>query len=222
VILYATFIRGEDLLQPAPIPDNLSCAAGLVAAHEYLRAESSDSSSESGRSNSEVLDEKDAHRAAHSRRPIVVLARGSRPTRPERTGQRPKSPLYGLYQVEAFTQSGSPLEQNDANWRRVIFEGQNEMTVLTMDDSMLYHYADVDVATNTVTISGERDLDSNQQKESLPKSVLAFSRPDPDHLEFRGNLANHPVVINMQKVDISKFTLVSRGFHWIQNGAFYR
>jgi len=141
---------------------------------------------------------------------------------PRERGQRPKSPLYGLYQVEAFTQSGSPLEQNDANWRRVIFEGQNEMTVLTMDDSMLYHYADVDVATNTVTISGERDLDSNQQKESLPKSVLAFSRPDPDHLEFRGNLANQPVVINMQKVDISKFTLVSRGFHWIQNGVFYR
>jgi len=127
-----------------------------------------------------------------------------------------------LYQVEAFTKDGKPLGQNDENWRRVIFEGKSEMTILTMDDSMHYYYADVDVPKNTVTISGERDLDSNQEKESLSKSVLTFSRPNPDHLEIRGNLANQPVVINMRKVDTSKFTLVSRGFHWVQNGAFYR
>src|SRR6058998_425773 len=136
---------------------------------------------------------------------------------PRERGPRPKSPFYGLYQVEAFIENGRPLELNDANWRRVIFEGQDEMTILTMDDSMLYYYAHVDIATNTVTISGERDLDSNQQKESLPKSVVAFSWPDPDHLEFRGNLTNQPVIINMRKVDTSKFTLVSRGFHLVQN-----
>ncbi len=141
---------------------------------------------------------------------------------PRERGQRPKSPFYGLYQVEAFTKDGKPLGQNDENWRRVIFEGKSDLTILTMDDSMHYYYADVDVPKNTVTISGERDLDSNQEKESLSKSVLTFSRPNPDHLEIRGNLANQPVVINMRKVDTSKFTLVSRGFHWVQNGAFYR
>ena len=142
---------------------------------------------------------------------------------PRERGQLPKSPFYGLYQIEAFTQNGRPLEQNDTNWRRVIFEGKNEMTVLTMDDLMGYYYADIDMGKSVVTISGERDLHSNQEKESLPKSVLAFSRPDPNHLELRGNLANQPVVINMRKVDTSKFTLVSRGFHWVQeDGAFYR
>ena len=98
---------------------------------------------------------------------------------PRERGQRPKSPFYGLYQVEAFTKDGKPLGQNDENWRRVIFEGKSDMTILTMDDSMHYYYADVDVPKNTVTISGERDLDSNQEKESLSKSVLTFSRPNP-------------------------------------------
>ena len=65
---------------------------------------------------------------------------------PRERGQRPKSPLYGLYQVEDFIQDGNPLERNDANWRRVIFEGQSDMAVLTMEDSMHYYYADVDVA----------------------------------------------------------------------------
>ena len=66
------------------------------------------------------------------------------------------------------------------------------MTVLTMDDLMRYYYADIDMGKSVVTISGERDLHSNQEKESLPKSVLAFSRPDPNHLELRGNLASEP------------------------------
>ncbi len=61
---------------------------------------------------------------------------------PRERGQRPKSPLYGLYQVEGFTQNGKQVDQSDVNWRRVIFEGQNDMTVLTMDDSMHYYGAD--------------------------------------------------------------------------------
>jgi uncharacterized membrane protein YphA (DoxX/SURF4 family) len=137
-------------------------------------------------------------------------------------GQRPQSPLYGLYQIEAFTQQGIPIEQNETNWRRVIFEGKRQMTVLAEDDSMHYYSADVDMVNNAVTISGERDLDSNQKDEDLPKSVLTFSRPDSDHLEFRGNLANRAVMINMRRVDISQFTLVSRGFHWIEDPPFYR
>jgi len=149
---------------------------------------------------------------------------------PRERGNRPESPFYGLYQVEAFTQNGMPVARNDANWRRVIFEAKGDMTVLTMDDSMHYYGADVDDATNAVTISGEYpemrsrsqgrlDFDSVSH---LPNSVLTYSRPDPDHLEFRGNLAGDPVVIDMRRVDTSKFTLVNRGFHWVENGPFYR
>jgi hypothetical protein len=147
-------------------------------------------------------------------------------------GHYPRSPFYGLYQVEAFAQDGRPVILNGANWRRVIFEAKGHMTVLTMDDTMHYYGADVDTSKSAVTISGEYDLNSDPAggrplaplpvNEEAPRSVLTFSRPDPDHLEFRGNLANQPVVIKMQKIDTSKFTLVSRGFHWVENGGFYR
>jgi uncharacterized membrane protein YphA (DoxX/SURF4 family) len=150
---------------------------------------------------------------------------------PRERGNRPKSSLYGLYQVEAFTQNGRLLTQNDANWRRVIFEGKGDMTVLTMDDDSMHYYgADVDTAKNTVTISGEyAEMRSRSQAEAdsgdnshFPKSILTYSWPDPDHLELRGDLANQPIVTDLRKIDTSKFTLVSRGFHWVENGGFYR
>jgi hypothetical protein len=149
---------------------------------------------------------------------------------PRARANGPRSPFYGLYQVEGFTKNGQPVIQNDANWRRVIFEAKGDMTVLTMDDSMHYYGADVDAAKSVVTISGEYpEMRSRSQGNAtsdivghIPNSTLAYSRLDPDHLEFRGNLAGEAVVIDMRQVDISKFALVSRGFHWVENGPFYR
>ncbi len=148
---------------------------------------------------------------------------------PRERGRSPQSPLYGLYQIEGLIRNGQSEPQKDSNWRRVIFEQKGDMTVLTMDDSTHYYGADVDTANNTVTISGEYPEirsrsrgDTNAEIEHIPTSTLTYSQPDSDHLEFRGALAGETVVIDMRKVDISKFTLVSRGFRWIENGPFYR
>ncbi len=124
--------------------------------------------------------------------------------RPNRVyASAPKSPLYGLYQVDSFTQDGKPLAANDANWRRVIFERKARMAAIATDDSMHYYTTDYDEAKNTVTIS-----------EDKKKNVLAYSRPDTQHVELRGNFDNHSVVIELRKVDISKFRLVSEKFRW--------
>jgi hypothetical protein len=96
------------------------------------------------------------------------------------------------------------------------------MTVLAMDDSMHYYGADVNLAKNTVTISGERNLDSNEQNAPLLNGILTFSRPDADHLELHGDLVNQPIVINLRKVDTSKYLLASRGFHWVDSPPLYR
>jgi hypothetical protein len=148
---------------------------------------------------------------------------------PRERGKSPKSPFYGLYQVEQFTRNGQPVPQSDSNWRRVIFERKGDMTVLTMDDSMHYYGADVDPASSVVTISGEYpEIRSNSHPdisgefEPVSKDTLTYSWPDADHLLLRGDLAGEAVVIDMRKVDVSKFTLVGRGFHWIENGPFYR
>ena len=119
----------------------------------------------------------------------------------------PRPPIYGLYQVESFTQGGKPVAWNDADWRRIIFEYRGSMEALSLDDTASYYAAKYDEAKNSVTLTGENS--------KSPDGVLSYSRPDADHLELRGVWKGQPVVIEARKIDASKFELVSRGFHWI-------
>ncbi len=133
----------------------------------------------------------------------------------------PKSPFYGLYQVESFTQNGTPESHGDKNWRRAIFESPRYFGVLTSDDSMRYFTTTFDVAKNAVTISGPNDPDSERDSGEW-KSTFTFVRPDAEHLELRGNFKDQPTVIELRKIDISQSTLLSRGFHWTEDGGFYQ
>lgn len=126
----------------------------------------------------------------------------------------PKSPLYGLYQVESFTRNGQPVALDDANWRRIIFEYTSEMSVMSMDDTLSYYGTKYDAVKKSVTLTGE---DSK-----TPDGVLTYSEPDAEHLELRGNFKNQPVAVEMRKIDTAKFMLVSRGFHWIQEHPYYQ
>lgn len=126
----------------------------------------------------------------------------------------PKSPIYGLYQVESFTQGGKPVAWNDADWRRVIFEYRAEMSAMSLDDTISYYGTKYDPAKNSVTLTGENS--------KTPDGALVYSRPDAEHLELRGNFKSQPVAIELRKVDASKFELMSRGFHWINEYPHYQ
>lgn len=125
-----------------------------------------------------------------------------------------RPPLYGLYQVESFKQNGQQVALNDANWRRVILEYKGQMSVISMDDTISNYEAKFDEAKSGLTLEAEDG--------KAPDGTLTYSRPDPDHLEMSGKLKNQPVVIQMRKIDASKFMLLSRGFHWINEYPYYR
>lgn len=126
----------------------------------------------------------------------------------------PKSPIYGLYQVESFDRSGQPVAMNDADWRRLVFEYQSEMSVMSMDDTISYYRTKYDTAKKSVTLTA---VDGKS-----PDSVLTYAVPDPQHMELRGSFNQQPVVIELRRIDASKFTLVSRGFHWINEHPYYQ
>lgn len=119
----------------------------------------------------------------------------------------PRPPVYGLYQVESFTQGGKSVPWNDADWRRIIFEYRGSMEVMSLDDTASYYATKYNEAKSSVTLTSENS--------KTPDGELTYSRPDAEHLELRGKLKGEPVVIETRKVDASKFELVSRGFHWI-------
>jgi len=128
----------------------------------------------------------------------------------------PKSPIYGLYEVEAFSRNGRdvpPLMTDATRWRRVMIQSPAVFSVRMMDDSVRRYSTVYNSAKNTVAVS------TDQEKS---KSAFTYSRPDAEHVLLAGSLANEALVVKLKRIDPSKFLLVNRGFHWINERPFNR
>ncbi len=128
---------------------------------------------------------------------------------------RPKAPIYGIYEVENFNRAGqdlAPLATDSTRWRRVMIQSPQAFTVRTMDDAPHIFFSEYDAKKNSLTFSGDPDKSK--------KSVFTYSRPDPEHVVLQGTFINDPLVIKLKRMDPSKFLLVNRGFHWINERPF--
>lgn len=123
----------------------------------------------------------------------------------------PRSPLYGIWNVEQFTLNGQvhpPLLTDGERWRRIIFDYPTLMVLDRMDDARSYFQSTVDPAKHTLALTSHAN----------PKWKAAFSyvRPAADELVLDGTLEGQPAHLQLRRVDPHSFLLVSRGFHWIQ------
>jgi hypothetical protein len=129
----------------------------------------------------------------------------------------PKPPLYGLYDVESFIRNGvelPPLTTDTTRWKRVIVQSPSAISIRMMDDSARGYSATYDAAKNSITLTVASD--------KTRKNVFTYSWPDPNHLVLAGLLINDTLAVKLRKTDPSKFLLVNRGFHWINERPFNR
>jgi hypothetical protein len=132
-------------------------------------------------------------------------------------GGRPKSPLYGIWNVEQLWIDGqlrSPLLTDYDRWRRVIFDTPDRNTFQRMDNSLVRYSASFNLNDKTVAL--RKDDDKNW------KANFTFQRVAPDQLTLDGEMDSHKLHMQLQLVDLSKFLLINRGFHWIQEYPFNR
>lgn len=130
---------------------------------------------------------------------------------------RPRSPLYGIWTVEQMTVDGQvrpPLLTDNDRWRRVVFDFVERAQFQRMDDTMASFSAAINPAAQTLSLS--KPSDKNW------KANFKFERPAQDQLTLDGRMDSHQVHLQLHLVDRSKFMLVSRGFHWIQEYPFNR
>ena len=83
-----------------------------------------------------------------------------------------------------------------------------------MDDSFRRYQVEYDKTGEGVTVFSGSD---NSRKDRLE-----CSRPDADHLVMQGMLASDSLTVRMNRIDPSKFFLLSRGFQWIQEATVHR
>jgi hypothetical protein len=129
----------------------------------------------------------------------------------------PKSPLYGIWNVEAMTVDGSdqpPLITNTERWRRVVFESSRMMAIQLMSDSHQRYGLKLD--------EDKKTLELTNFLEPEWKAVFTYERSEPDSLVLEGTLEGKKLHANCRRTDASEFRLVSRGFHWINEYPFNR
>ena len=132
-------------------------------------------------------------------------------------GGRIRSALYGIWNITDETIDGQarpPLMSDNDRWRRAIFELPARMSFQLMDDSFARYNTQINVKQNTITFT--KDGDKNW------KADFVFQWPAPDRLILDGEMENRKVHMQLELVDIQKFLLTSRGFHWVQEYPFNR
>jgi uncharacterized membrane protein YphA (DoxX/SURF4 family) len=123
-------------------------------------------------------------------------------------GARPKSPLYGIWNVTQISSDGRSAVPDYDRWRRLIFDFPTNMAVQQMDDSFTYYGATINPAAKTLALTGNAA--------SRSKGNFTFQRLSANELALVGDMDGQRLHIQLQLLDREKLLLVSRGFHWIQ------
>jgi hypothetical protein len=130
---------------------------------------------------------------------------------------RPKSALYGIWNVQDFTMDGevrAPVLTDAVRWRRLVFDFPQYMSAQQMDDS--FHGYGVTIDTKARTLVLAKAADKNW------KANFSYAQPASDELVLDGLMDGHKIHAALQLFDRSKFLLVSRGFHWVMDYPFNR
>jgi hypothetical protein len=132
-------------------------------------------------------------------------------------GGRPKSALYGIWNVEELSIDGqirSPLLTDNDRWRRIIFDFPERTAFERMDETFARYGATIDI--NNQKLGLTKDDDKNW------KGDFHFQRAAQDQLTLDGKMDGHTIHMQLRLVDRNKFLLVNRGFHWIQEYPYNR
>jgi hypothetical protein len=132
-------------------------------------------------------------------------------------GGAPKSPLYGIWNVDEMSIDGivrSPLLTDYDRWRRVVFDFPQWMAFERVDDSFGGFAIAFDAKRGTLAL--------NKPDNKKWKGQLTVRRQSPGRMTLDGQLGQHTTRMQLSLMDRNKFLLVNRGFHWIQDYPFNR
>ena len=127
-------------------------------------------------------------------------------------GGRPKSVLYGIWNVERLSVDGQvrPAELNDYDrrWRRIIFDAPDVVVFQRTDDSFARYGVAIDRSGGTLALTkgGSRTWASR----------LTYDRVGDDRMTVAGELDGHRVEADLRRVDPSAFPLLNSSFRWIR------
>jgi hypothetical protein len=130
-------------------------------------------------------------------------------------GGAPEPGLYGMWAVTEFQRDGAPappLLTDENQWQRIVFDSSGAVALQKMDGSLLPVDANVDNGARTIELTGPQ----------APLGTFTFERSTPEKLVLAGTVSGEPVTMTLLREDPQRFTLLNRGFHWVQEYPYFR
>jgi hypothetical protein len=130
----------------------------------------------------------------------------------EEGGGKPKSPLYGIWDVEQLAVDGKiqpvVLNDYDLRWRRVIFDAVDSMAFQRPDDSFGHFGASIDTRHDQIALT--------KGNSRHWKSNLRFQQPTQDQLILDGEMDVHKIHAELRLVEFDTLRLLNSKFRWIR------
>jgi hypothetical protein len=127
-------------------------------------------------------------------------------------GGRPKSVLYGIWNVERLSVDGQarPAELNDYDrrWRRVIFDAPDVAVFQRTDDSFARFGVSIDEGTGTFALT--------KGASRTWSSRFIFDRPSEERLSLEGEMDGQRIQADLRRADPSAFPLLNSSFRWVR------
>ena len=121
----------------------------------------------------------------------------------------PRSPIYGIYEVQEFVVNGqlmAPLATDTIRWKKVIFQSESDTFLESMDDSWHFYDTQYDKFKKEVTLTAE---------DQKTKNLVTFSQPDSEHLILSGAIQSGSISVKLHRFDETKLPLMKSKFRWI-------
>ena len=125
-------------------------------------------------------------------------------------GGRPKSELYGIWNVEELWIDGElrhvDLNDYDRRWRRIIFDEPGVMRVQRTDDSFARYGASMSAGAVTLTKGASRTWSAR----------FRVDRAAADRLVLDGEMDGHRIRAQLRQVDFETLRLLNSSFRWVR------
>jgi len=127
-----------------------------------------------------------------------------------------KPPFYGIYNVLSFVRNRDtlpPLTTDSTRWNKLIISYTDGAQVKYTNDSTKY--------LSFVPNKTFKSFVVNTSGDTVNKYVLYY-QIKKDTMRLTGKWKDDTLNIVLKRVDEKKFTLTSRGFHWINEQPYNR
>jgi hypothetical protein len=125
---------------------------------------------------------------------------------------RPRSPVYGIWEVMELRLNGEAVAPADADydrrWRRVIFDTLDVVAIQRTDDSLAHYGASLDIGGSRLRLSKGRSR--------TWRSDFAIHHEGHDGLRLVGEMDGHQIEARLRRVELDTFRLRESGFRWVR------